>query len=199
MVFRGGRSELVTLRTYFRMIRIHPVTKDTACEKQQEILSSVEKAMGGVPNLISTMAQSPAVANAYLGFSQALAKGALPAKLRESIALVVGEENACQYCLSAHTVLGGRVGLSESDVVRARGAEAEDPKTAAALRFAKKVVAERGIVEDGDVEALRESGFEDGGIAEIVANVALNLFTNYFNHVAGTEIDFPRAPALQRA
>lgn len=179
------------------MIRIHPITSDTACEEQRAILDSVQKAMGGVPNLLATMTRSPAVVKAYLGFSQALSQGALPAKLRESIALVVGEENSCQYCLSAHTALAGKAGLGETDIIKARGAEADDPKTAAALRFAKKVVAERGVIADADVEDLRENGLDGGAIVEIVANVALNLFTNYINHVAGTEIDFPRAPALE--
>ena len=94
-------------------------------------------------------------------------------------------------------MLGGKAGLSPADITQARRATAEDPKTAAALAFARKVVTQRGIVEDSDVEGLRTHGFDDGDIAEIVANVALNIFTNYFNHIAGTEIDFPPAPALQ--
>ena len=98
---------------------------------------------------------------------------------------------------SAHTVLGGKAGLSATDITQARHATAEDPKTAAALEFAKKVVTERGIVSDGDIAGLRAQGFDDGDIAEIVANVALNIFTNYFNHIAGTEIDFPLAPSLK--
>ena len=181
------------------MIRIQPISKDTATEKQQAILTTVQKAMGGVPNLISTMAQSPAVATAYLGFSQALSQGSLPAKLRESISLAVGEANSCQYCVSAHSMLGGKAGLSSTDITQARCARAEDPKTAAVLAFAKKVVTERGIVADADVAELRAHGFEDGDIAEIVANVAINIFTNYFNHIAGTEIDFPLATALKAA
>ena len=181
------------------MIRIQPVSKDTTCEKQQAILTTVKKAMGGVPNLISTMAQSPAVATAYLGFSQALSQGSLPAKLRESLSLVVGETNSCNYCVSAHSMLGGKAGLSGTDITQARCGTAEDPKTAAALAFAKKVVVERGIVDDADIEGLRAHGYDDGDIAEIVANVALNIFTNYFNHIAGTEIDFPLAPALKAA
>ena len=179
------------------MIRIQPVSKTTTNEKQQAILATVQKAMGGVPNLISTMVQSPAVANAYLGFSHALSQGSLPATLRESIALAVGEANSCQYCLSAHTLLGGKAGLSPTDIIQARHATAEAPRSAAALAFAKKVVTERGIVADSDVEGLRAHGFDDGDIAEIVANVALNIFTNYFNHIAGTQIDFPLAPALK--
>jgi uncharacterized peroxidase-related enzyme len=142
------------------------------------------------------MANSPAVLDAYLGFSSALTGGELPAKLRESIALTVGEANGCQYCVSAHSALGSGAGLSDQEIADSRRGASTDLESAAALRFARKIVAERGRVSDEDVTALREAGFDDGGIAEIVANVAINLFTNYFNHVAETEIDFPEAKAL---
>jgi uncharacterized peroxidase-related enzyme len=177
------------------MTRIHPVDRD-ADPKTRELLGAVEKKMGMVPNLVSTMAHSPAVAQAYLGFAQTLAGGSLPASLREQISLVVGETNQCNYCVSAHSFLGRKAGLSESDVLDARQGAASDEKTNAALVFARKVVEDRGQVGDEDVEEVRRAGYTDGEIAEIVANVALNIFTNYFNNVAGTEIDFPIAPSL---
>jgi uncharacterized peroxidase-related enzyme len=149
-----------------------------------------------VPNLIATMASSPAVARAYLGFAQALAGGTLPRRLREQIALVVGEANACSYCVAAHTALGRRAGLTEAETKEARRASSQDGKERAALVFARKVVQDRGVVADADVERLRRAGYTEGEIGEIVANVALSIFTNYFNHVVGTEVDFPAAPSL---
>lgn len=143
------------------------------------------------------MANSPAVLEAYLGFSGALAKGALSARLREQIALAVGESNNCQYCLAAHTALGRMAGLSDEQIADSRRGSSPDRKTEAALAFATKVVSERGLVDDDDVAQLRAAGFDDGDIAEIVANVSLNIFTNYLNHIAETEIDFPKAAALQ--
>ncbi len=178
------------------MARIQPVHKNAADSAQQEILDSVKKKMGMVPNLISTMANSPAVANAYLGFSQQLASGLLMPRLREQIALSVGEENRCDYCLAAHTALGKGAGLSEQETCDARRAEAGNEKVQAALEFAQKIVRERGVVSDEDLQQVREAGYNDGEVAEIVANVALNIFTNYFNHVAGTEVDFPAAPVV---
>jgi len=179
------------------MPRIPTLNADSASTEQQQILANVKKAMGLVPNLVSTLAQSPAAANAYLAFSGALAKGSLPAKLREQIALIVGETNSCQYCVSAHSLLGQKTGLSPEEVLAARTAESTDPKTAAALTFAQKLVRDRGMVSNECVTGLREHGFTDGDIAEIVANTALNLFTNYFNHVAETVVDFPAAPKLE--
>jgi uncharacterized peroxidase-related enzyme len=149
-----------------------------------------------VPNIMRTMANSPATLEAYLAFSNAMATGSLSAKLREQIALTVGEANGCEYCLAAHAALGQRAGLNGDEVTASRRGESADHKTAAVLTFARKVVAERGRVADEDVTSLRTAGFGDGEVAEVVGNVALNLFTNYFNHVALTEVDFPKVPAL---
>jgi uncharacterized peroxidase-related enzyme len=177
------------------MPRINPVTWN-ANPKTRSLLEGVEKKLGTVPNLIGTMAQSPAVAQAYLGFSQAVAGGSLPAALREQIALTVSEANQCDYCVSAHCFLGSKAGLTESELLDARHGTASNEKTHAALTFARKIVDDRGHVNDEDVEEVRRAGYSDGEIAEIVANVALSIFTNYFNHVADTEIDFPVVPLL---
>lgn len=176
------------------MPRLQPVNQATADRGTAELLGSVKKTLGGVPNLIATMANSPAVAKAYLGFSQSLSGGRLPARLREQIALVVGETNNCGYCVAAHTSLGKGAGLTEAETVDARRAQVKDAKEHAAIEFARKVVTEQGGISDDDVQHVRQAGYTDGEIGEIVANVALNIFTNYFNHVAGTEIDFPAAP-----
>ncbi len=178
------------------MPRFQPVTADNATAPAALILEGVKKKMGMVPNIVATMANSPAVANAYLSMSGALAGGSLPASLRESIALAVGQSNECSYCLSAHSALGKRAGLSESDIEQARMGTAAGEKEAIALQFAQLLVEQRGSVSDDDVETVRNAGYTDGEIGEIIANVSLNIFTNYFNHVADTEIDFPVAPAL---
>jgi uncharacterized peroxidase-related enzyme len=179
------------------MSRISPINRENASPKALEILTAVNKALGIVPNMVSTMAQSPAVANAYVGFSHALAQGSLPAKIRERIALTVAEENSCGYCLAAHTFLGKKAGLDENEVISARRGKSDEPKVAAALAFAAQLVEQRGQVSDAEVAAVREHGFTDGEIAEIIANVVLNIFTNYFNIAAGVEIDFPLAPQLK--
>jgi uncharacterized peroxidase-related enzyme len=178
------------------MPRLQPVTKATADATTTNLLETVEKKMGMIPNIISTMANSPAVANAYLGFSQSLSTGSLSPRLREQIALVVGETNRCGYCVAAHTALGKGAGLSEQETCDARRARAADNKERAVLEFARAMVNERGFVTDDHVQQVRDAGYNDGEIAEIVGNVALNIFTNYFNHVAETEVDFPIVPEL---
>jgi AhpD family alkylhydroperoxidase len=104
----------------------------------------------------------------------------------------VGEQNACQYCVSAHTAIGKMVGLTESEIEAAREARSNSARNAAALEFARQVVAKKGQVSNSDFEAVRNAGFSDGEIAEIIAHVALNIFTNYFNTAAQVEVDFPK-------
>lgn len=79
----------------------------------------------------------------------------------------------------------------------AEGEAPEDKKINAALIFAHTVVRKRGIVSDVDVQGLREAGYNDAAIAEIIAAVSLNIFTNYFNNIAKTVVDFPLIPASE--
>ncbi|HPF41650.1 MAG TPA: carboxymuconolactone decarboxylase family protein [Phycisphaerae bacterium] len=178
------------------MARIHPIDPSDADPKAQELLEGVQKKLGRKPNIFLTLAHSPAALQAYLGFSGAMATSALPGKLREQIALTVGQANLCDYCLAAHTAIGSSLGLSQEETIAARKGEVSDAKAQAAIKFSQNMVADRGNVGDADVQALRDAGYSDQQIVEIVAVVALNLFTNYFNHVMGTEVDFPKAPPV---
>ncbi|MBX9623315.1 MAG: carboxymuconolactone decarboxylase family protein [Gemmataceae bacterium] len=178
------------------MTRITPIDLQAAEGRAKELLDAVKGKLGMVPNMTRAMAASPAVLDAYVGFSGALARGVLSPGVREQLALVVGETNHCDYCVAAHTALGKRAGLSDQDILDGRRGAAADPKAAALVRFARAVVDKRGQVDDADLAAVREAGAGDAEVAEVVAHVALNVFTNYFNTVAGTPIDFPKAPAL---
>jgi uncharacterized peroxidase-related enzyme len=162
-----------------------------ATGKTKQIFDGMQKHFGMVPNMARVLANSPAALNAYVSFDGALAQGTLPAPLREQIAIAVANANACDYCLSAHTLLGGIAGLDQTERASAQKAESHDAKAAAALRFAVKVVRERGLLAPSEVETLRAAGYSEGEVAEIVAAVAINIFTNYFNNIVGTDIDFP--------
>jgi uncharacterized peroxidase-related enzyme len=174
------------------MSRLHAIDPSTATGKAKELLDAVKGKLGIVPNMTRVMANSPAVLQSYLGFSGALAGGLLDAKTREQLALLVGQENHCNYCLSAHTAIGKMVGLNHDQIVASREGDGSSPKTTAALTFAKRVLEAKGRVSEGDLAAVREAGFSDGEISEIIAHVALNVFTNYFNIAADVDIDFPK-------
>jgi uncharacterized peroxidase-related enzyme len=180
------------------MSRLPAIQTEAANGRAKQLLEAVQAKLKLTPNMTRVMANSAAVLEGYLSFSGALAGGSLPAKLREEIALEVGEQNGCQYCVSAHTAIGKLTGLTEAEIEHARDAQSNSPKHAAALGFARQVVAKKGQVADADFDSVRNAGFSDGDIAEIVAHVALNVFTNYFNLAAAVEVDFPKV-ALRRA
>jgi len=178
------------------MSRLNIPTVDTAPDASKPLLAAVKKQLGVVPNLMKLVGQSPAALEGYLSLNGALAKGKLNVQLRESIALAIAEYNGCDYCLSAHDYLGRNVArLGDSDIDAARDGRAHDPRTDAALRFARRVAETRGRVTDIDLATLRAAGFDDATVIEIVVNVALNVLTNYVNNVAQTDIDFPKVSA----
>jgi len=171
-----------------RLTAIDPVS---TTGKVKDLLDAVQKKLGLTPNMMRTMANSPAVLEGYLNLSGALSQGALGAKTGERIALALASANHCDYCASAHSVIGKMVGLSPDDIGAGLRGGSIDAKADAAVKFARAVVDSRGEVKDADLAAVRKAGFTDGEIAEIVAHVGLNVLTNYFNSVAQTMIDFP--------
>jgi uncharacterized peroxidase-related enzyme len=179
------------------MSRLKAISPEAATGKAKDLLDDVQAKIGMAPNMMRIMANAPAVLDGYLHLNGTLGKGSLSAKLREQIALAVAQANGCDYCLAAHSAIGKMVGLTSDQIRDSRLGSAVDAKTDALIRFARKVVDARGRVSDGDIADVREAGFDDGVIAEVVANVALSIFTNYFNNAAETDIDFPKAPALK--
>ncbi len=174
------------------MQRITAIQPNEATGKAKQLLDGVQAKLGMTPNLMKTLAASPAALEGYLTFSGALGTGVLNGKFREQIALAVAQANSCEYCLSAHSTIGKMVGLTPEEIAASREARAEDPKRDAGLRFAQSIVVQRGEVSDPALDTIRQAGFNDAEITEIVANVAINIFSNYFNHIARTEVDFPR-------
>ncbi|MBL0741093.1 carboxymuconolactone decarboxylase family protein [Chryseolinea lacunae] len=180
-----------------RLTALHP---DEATGKTKELFNAVQGKLGLVPNMMRTMGNSPALLEGYLTFSGALGKGTLGAKTGELIALAVAESNSCDYCLSAHTFIGANLMKVDSKILDdARQAKSADAKTTAALRFAKTLVEKRGLVNDADVAAVKQAGFTEGEVGELVGHVALNILTNYLNNTANTAIDFPVVKSLEPA
>jgi len=173
------------------MPRIFPVNLDQADDEIVTKLNAVKAKIGMIPNLFSTFAIAPAALNGYLAFSDALEKGRLSARQREVITLAVSQVNTCQYCLSAHTLLGKNTGMSETDTVEARQGKANDPLEDAIASLAIKIVRQQGMLTDDELAVARKGGLDDALIIEIVATVAHTVLTNFTNNVAMTEIDFP--------
>lgn len=178
------------------MPRLDALDVPTADDRTRNLLAGLEAKLGMLPNILRGLARSPAVLEAYLGFSAALSKGALPARLREQIALAVAEANECHYCLAAHSATARALGLSDEQILDSRGATSPDTKVDRVLRFAREIVDTRGQVDGESISRLRAAGYGDGEIVEIVATTALNIFLNYFDHVADPALDFPKVNEL---
>lgn len=182
------------------MSRISIPTVDQSVAASKPLLAAVHAQLGVVPNLMKLVGHSPAALEGYLSLNGALGKGQLSVQLRERIALTIAEYNGCDYCLSAHAYLGHHVAkLSPSELDAARDGHSEDAATEVALQFALRVAQSRGRVSDADIATLRLAGFDDAAVVEIVANVAVNVLTNYINNVAQTTVDFPMVQARMAA
>lgn len=173
------------------MSRINLVDPSAATGSATGHLGQIKSAFGMVPNMFRAVANSPAALASLWGSFAALGGGRLGARLGEQIAVAIANANNCEYCLSAHTALGRKAGAGAHEMSEAQHGRSDDPRTAAILAFALRVVDRRGGVDADDVHALRAAGLDDGEIVEVLAHVALNLFTNYVNVALDVPVDFP--------
>ena len=180
------------------MSRLHQLSPETASGRAKELLGAVKSKLGLVPNMTRAMASRPGGARRLPPVQRRDEGVRCPAKVREQLAaLAVSQANGCDYCLAAHSAIGKMVGLTAEQVFATAGfGTAVDPRSDALIRFARAVVETRGRISEADLAEVRAAGFDDGAIAEVVAHVALNVFTHYFNNLAETDIDFPKAEPL---
>ncbi len=179
------------------MTRIPVHSVDSAPEGSRDALKALEAQFGKVLNIHGAMAHSPAVLETYVAIQDALRdKGALDKKLREIVALAVANVDECSYCQAAHTLGGKAVGLSESDTIAIRRGQVDDPKLQALVTLVREQAGNLGHVQDSTWQSALGAGWSDAELTETSAVVALNLFTNYFNHLVQTDLDLPAAPAL---
>lgn len=180
------------------MTRLRALNPEEVTGKTKDLFNAVQAKLGVVPNMMRTMGNSPVVLEGYLNLSGALSHGKLSAKTGELIALAVSESNSCEYCLAAHTFIGEKLVKADPAVLQAaRTGNSTDAKIEAVLQFAKTLISKNGLVNDEDVNKVKNAGVSDAEIAETIGHVALNILTNYFNNTANTEIDFPAVSSLK--
>ncbi|MEO1169437.1 MAG: peroxidase-related enzyme [Pseudomonadota bacterium] len=183
------------------MSRLTYITDEQASQTAAASFDGIRQKIGMVPNLYRIMANEPAVLSANLAMNEALSSGSFSAATREAIALAAAGANSCDYCASAHTAISRGLKVGQDEIDRRLEGRSSDAKLDSILKFAVAVIAERGFVGSAQIDAARAAGLTDGEIIETVGNVIANIFTNYVNHVAETDIDFPvvRAGAQQAA
>jgi uncharacterized peroxidase-related enzyme len=178
--------------------RIAQVTPASADADQSALLDATKRQLGRVPNLYATLAASPAALRGYLALRESLTEGVLTERQREQLALLVAQENGCEYCISAHTMRGERLlKMTKDELFDTRKAADADPHNDAILKVASAAVRSAGRVDDAVLAEARAAGVTDAELAEIVAHIGLNTLSNYFNHLARPELDFPAAPPLE--
>ena len=174
------------------MSRINLVTDAQANDEQQALYAAIRSQLGMVPNFLKVFANSPAALRAFLGLHGIAGEGSLDAQTRERIALGLAEQNACEYCVSAHTAIGRKAGLSNSEIEANRAGGSEDTKAAVAVKFARSLAEHNGEVSTTELLEVRNAGYGDAEIVEIITHVGMNVLTNILGKASRVEIDFPK-------
>ncbi|WOH38931.1 peroxidase-related enzyme [Thalassotalea fonticola] len=180
------------------MSRINVVTNEQANPEQQQLFAAITSQLGMVPNFLKVFANSPTALKAFLGLHGIAGEGSLDPLTKERIALALAEQNACQYCVSAHTAIGSKAGLTGAEMEANRAGTSQDAKAAAAVKFAMALAEHKGEVTTAELLEVRSAGFSESDIVEIITHVGMNILTNILGKASRVEIDFPKVQ-LQKA
>jgi len=174
------------------MSRITVINNENANSEQKELLDAIQSQLGMVPNFLKVFANSPAALRAFLGLHGIASEGSLDAPTRERIALALAQQNACEYCVSAHTAIGRKAGLNGAEIEANRAGTSQDSKAAAAVKFAKALAEHNGEVTTAEILEVRNVGYSESDIVEIITHVGLNVLSNIIGKASQVEIDFPK-------
>lgn len=178
------------------MSRINLVTKEQASPEQLALFDAIEQQLGLVPNFLKVFANSPAALQAFLGLHSIANTGELDAKTKERIALGLAEQNACEYCVSAHTAIGKNAGLSGDEILANRAGSSQDAKAAVAVKFSRSLAEHNGEVSTSELLEIRNAGYTEAEIVEIITHVGMNVLTNILGKASRVEIDFPKVELI---
>lgn len=174
------------------MSRINVIDQHNANAEQKALLDAIQGQLGMVPNFLKVFANSPVALQAFLGLHGVANAGSLTPQTRERIALALAQQNTCEYCLSAHTAIGRKAGLTGDEIAAARAGSSEDAKAAVAVKLARSLVEHKGDITTAELVEAREAGYTDADIVEIITHVGMNLLTNILGKASRVDIDFPK-------
>jgi len=174
------------------MARINIVIPESSNPEQKALFDTIQGQLGMVPNFLKVFANSPAALKAFLGLHGIAGDGSLDPKTRERIALALAQQNSCEYCLSAHTAIGRKAGLNGAEIEASRAGTSQDAKAAVAVRFARSLVANMGEVTTSELIEMRETGYSESDIVEVITHVGMNILTNLLGKAGRVDIDFPK-------
>lgn len=175
------------------MPRTAALKPDEVPADSKPTLDTFTRNLGFTPNMLATFSQSPIAFNAWATMRTSLNR-ALDLKTREIIGLAISEVNGCNYCLGSHSYAANMAKLAADEIILARKEHATDLKRDAAVQFARKIIEARGQVSESDLKAVRDAGYTDANLMEIIALVTMYSLTNFFNNVFDPDKDYPAVP-----
>ena len=181
------------------MARIKVITPEIANAEQKALFDAIQSQLGIVPNFLKVFANSPDALKAFLGLHGIANNGSLDPQTRERIALALAQQNECQYCLSAHTAIGRKAGLTGDEIEANRAGTSQDAKAAAAVKFARALVTHTGNVTNAELDDVRKAGYSEADTVEIITHVGMNLLTNLLGKASHVDIDFPKIELARAA
>ena len=174
------------------MARINLVTNESANAEQKALLDAIQSQLGMVPNFLKVFANSPDALKAFLGLHGIANAGSLDPQTRERIALALAQQNSCEYCLSAHSAIGRKAGLDNAEIAANRAGTSQDAKAAVAVKFARSLVEHTGEVTTAELLEMRNAGYSEADIVEVITHVGMNILTNLLGKAGRIDIDFPK-------
>ncbi len=178
------------------MAKFNVLTRDQAKPEVKGIFDVLKSKIGMVPNLYAFIGHSAAALPAYLAFDEALGKGVFTAKERQAIFLSVSQVNQCHYCQSAHTALARMNGFTEDETIKLRTATIDDKRLRAITSLAAEITQTHGKPSEKALQDFLNSGFDAGGLVELIAHIGYKTVANYVHNIAQFPIDFPVASEL---
>ena len=160
-----------------------------------ELFAQIKKSAGRVPNTFASLgALRPAALKAILNADAVLAAGSLSKQDQEAIKLAISAAAGCDYCEAAHSMLGKMAGLTPDELSQIRaGRPTGDVKRDALIHFVRLLVLTQGTIRDQEFRAIRAAGYDDAQLVDISLALAVTTFTNVFNRINDTTLDFPAA------
>ncbi|SHG74559.1 carboxymuconolactone decarboxylase family protein [Winogradskyella jejuensis] len=178
------------------MITFNVPTREDVSENNQVIFDNLTKALGFVPNLYATYANSDTALENYLNFANA--QTSLSAKEKEVVNLAVSQVNNCIYCLSAHTAIGKMNGFTDEQILELRtGYSSVNNKLNALAKLAKNITENRGNTDDAVLENFFNAGYTKANLIDAISLVGDKTISNYIHSTTKIPVDFPVAQPLE--
>ncbi len=161
-----------------RIATVDPASVDSQVE---EIFTEIHAAFGRIPNLFKTYAHHPPLLEAnWYKVKRVMMEGVLPRKVKESIAVLVSQDNSCSYCIAAHEGALQSIGISSAEIkiIETDLDQADfSPKEIALIKFARKANSTPLQVTDEEMDAVRSAGATNAEIVEALG--VMEVFTAF--------------------